>query len=444
MSKSLVFRLFVYSFAFLSFGAALRPLHVAWDAKHHKDFQTRYNEVACLRQGINPFNIWAGIKEHAHYIPLNRYVENHVTLSPSEREMQTEGLDPNSMVHVYTPWQYTFFYPLSLFRIEIAQIFFLLIQILSLGIICTAMFFQGKKLRGSSADGILMASLAVAGGMLGAIKLDTGVGNYGITTAGLAVLMAFLLEKNKEYSAGLCWALMMAKPQIGALFFFPLVFARRYKTIATATVICALATIPPSLMCNESPITLLLNLQEAGSAYFTGTGFFPPPIVLHLAETESMLLRWVMPISALLGMTYCLGISFITKTQNWLLRFTPVALCSMFWTYSLRCDRIMLVFVLYLFVRTCLLHQLNALQWVWIGVAFFMVMLDATILIRGDTFASFLHSFPESISSAWIFRTNWLPLFGFVDSFIRWPFLLVTTTWLLYKERNSGLEPSTT
>lgn len=437
MNDPLVYKHFVIVFSIFSLVAVSKPLYSAWEADYHKDFQTRYNEVMCLREGINPYDIWSENIKHSRYIPLNRYVENYVTLSPSKRANQTEGLDPYAMVHAYTPWQYSYFYPLALIRHENAQLLFLSIQILSLGLICMAMFIQGVNLRGSDVDGLLMASLAISGGMLGAIKLDTGVGNYGITTAALAVLLAFLLDRDKEYLAGLCWALMMAKPQIGALFFFPILFDRRFKTIATTTIICALATIPPSLMCNENPIALILNFKEAGSAYFTGTGFFPPPIIQHLAETENQLLPWVMPISALLGLGYCLGVSFITKTQNWFMRFTPIALCSMFWTYSLRCDRILLVFVLYLFVRTCLLHRLNVLQWAWMGLALIMVMLDVTILIRGDTFASFLHYLPKGISSAWIFRHNWSPLIGNVEAFVRWPFLLVTTTWLLYRDRKA-------
>lgn len=71
-------------------------------------------------------------------------------------------------------------------------------------------------------------------------------GNYGFILLLFSVLMYESLVRGKQIYAGLSWAIMMIKPNVSILFFWPLLFQKKYVAIGVAIAIFLLATLWPA------------------------------------------------------------------------------------------------------------------------------------------------------------------------------------------------------
>ena len=139
--------------------------------------------------------------------------------------------------------------------------------------------------------------------------------------------MSYLLKKDRQVLAGICWGIVMIKPHLGLLFFFPLLFGRKFLTIIVAIAANVLLSIPPSIMCGESPFTMVLDSTKANATgVFCGTFLIPA----FLGIKASLLL----PISMALGAVLSAIISYkIRDNRDWILKLSPVTLFVISWSY---------------------------------------------------------------------------------------------------------------
>ena len=150
--------------------------------------------------------------------------------------------------------------------------------------------------------------------------------NYGLVILGWTLLLYFALDSNHNILAGVIYSFIMIKPQIGILLFFPLLFNRKYKTIAFAVAICLIETCFTSCMLHKSPVELILQIPKIGAPFDKG----------FLAETT---MKIVGPIGQYLvmGVFICLaaGGSYLVRNakEAWV-RFLPALASIPFWTYS--------------------------------------------------------------------------------------------------------------
>ena len=56
--------------------------------------------------------------------------------------------------------------------------------------------------------------------------------------AAMLLLMVTALQHGYDTIAGICWALIMTKPQMGLLFSIPLLWYKKYKTVFVAIFVC--------------------------------------------------------------------------------------------------------------------------------------------------------------------------------------------------------------
>ena len=89
------------------------------------------------------------------------------------------------------------------------------------------------------------------------------------------LLMIRAVWRGWDFTAGACWAFLLCKPQVGAIFIIPLLLKKKYKTIFIAAAICAVMSVPPAIYTKTSPVALLLDMfSNGGSSYIGGLALF--------------------------------------------------------------------------------------------------------------------------------------------------------------------------
>ena len=291
------------------------------------DIDTRYNEVSCSHEGVNPFSVWNQEVVHERYQGLER---------PDKPEERSPG---KAKVHAYPPWHTTFFwwYPwLPRGLVCWGMFVFNIIAFLAVGA-----YFAKRLPLESPWDKALF-------GLCGILPCayvwgsHLATGNYPILVLVLFLLMIALLRRGHDMAAGLCWALMMTKPQMSALAFWPLLLAGKFKTIATAVAVVGAATLVPALVYGESPVELVAQIPRIGAPYMrngVSSGLVAAFGLSGLASYEKFQL-----VVAFVGFLACGALSIVfARSRSWIVRFVPVMLIMPVWTYALPQDRTFLV-----------------------------------------------------------------------------------------------------
>ena len=161
--------------------------------------------------------------------------------------------------------------------------------------------------------------------------------NYGVLVLAAILAMNKALERNHDVCAGMLWAVAMIKPQVGLLFFWPLFWKKRYKTIAVAVTTCLALTVVTSALVNESVLDLILQVPEIGRPYGTS------PLVKRVLTP---LFGGSVP--SVLMVLFFLGVGMVTfmikDKVDFLLLCAPVSLIVPIWTYSQGHDHVILLF----------------------------------------------------------------------------------------------------
>lgn len=163
-----------------------RGLWLPWQTDQDIDLKLRNDEYAIFAERIYPHGLVATAEGH-------HGITNYT---------------------VYPPYAFAIFTPLFSppgYKPDRA-----LFQILSVGALALMAIYGARTLRfaGPAAAALGAAlPLAFSGNFVALCQ-----GQFSIITTGLIVAQLMLLEKGRPVTAGLCWALAMLKPQIGAAF----------------------------------------------------------------------------------------------------------------------------------------------------------------------------------------------------------------------------------
>ena len=280
------------------------------------DFDFRYNEVSAVRSGVDPYLIYSNQVQSDVFC-------SHRPLDPAQAKGKRK-------LDAYTPWSYSFLYPLSFFDEKTAsRIFFFYNVGCSFFMLALALLLA----RQTGLDWE-RSVIAASGAFLTGISIPNclGLQNYSIVLAAWLFLMVFALNSGRDYLAGLCWAVLMTKPQVAVLLFVPLLFQRKYTTILTAVAVCCLGAVPPAILCHTSPLILILDIAKSGMGIVESTLFFPTPVFKVIASFFGK--QTALILSELLGLVICLFFAWrVRMSPRWEILLLPAVLCGMAWTY---------------------------------------------------------------------------------------------------------------
>lgn len=277
------------------------------------DFSLRMNEVACLTDGVDPYDVWSQKVLKLPYYPLT---------SPELR-----SADRWAQINAYTPWEYVVIMPLLLLPRQFAWCVFYLSMIVCVGFL---MFFSYKKGRevGNVWDAVSVATLPLLT-VIHPLFTNLYVGNWTLHVLLAIVGMIFFLNRGKDWQAGVCWALAMVKPQLALLLAVPLLWRRKWKVCIVAVCVCVLASIPAMALTGKSFVALTCEAPAASAYAFYGCGTLPYPLFRLLSvETSGAL-------GMLGGLLLCIVLTWLVRMRaDWTFFLLPAVICSICWTYA--------------------------------------------------------------------------------------------------------------
>ena len=359
MASSARFRFAAIAVLALSFSVFLLPS--TW--RPGCDFTWRHNEVRCLRSGLDPYDVCFLGAESPEYCSV---------FHPEP------GKKP---VNAYSPWQYTWFLPLSHLPLRTAHTVFMLLNLGALALIavlagrmgckCCRGFKSCRGYRSCDDDGkrcntcnfcntcqplqqstlsLVIASAACFLG-LGLVRV-LQVSNYGLLMAAALMLLATVPN-----AGPLALCVLMVKPQIGILFVIPLLLSRRYRTVFGAVLLCGLSVLPAAALCHGNPVQMVLRVVFSGThsirAAEVGTGLLPPPLIAKLSAFAPASV-WL-AVSAVAGFGLCLWGSWrLRKHPDFAVRLLPAATISLLWMQGHFHDRVILALPLAVFATAAL------------------------------------------------------------------------------------------
>ena len=290
---------------------------IAWIAKMGGpgDLRTRTNEILCSHEGINPIRVFNREIETARFKGGNR---------PDFPNEQTDKLT----VHAYPPWHtaYAWFYGSIPFPYVIAFVY--LLSGIALTLIWTVVrgFIPKDRYQGFFLLSFVL--LFIGYPIFNCLRW----GNYSVIIAALAILMYKALEKEKEIVAGFCWALMMTKPQVALLFFWPLFWTCRFRAIVVSIGVCLAATLWPAYVYKESPIDLILQIPSIGAPFVGGY------LRRFVSEDVAKLICNVWMVICFVGCGFCTYL--LRRAKPSYILYLPALVFFPIWTYSQSADHV--------------------------------------------------------------------------------------------------------
>ena len=304
------------------------------------DFGWRYNEALCVRSGVDPYDVCFNAK-------------------PSERFTSVFAAEPGKLpVNAYTPWEYSWMLPLTHLPRETAHTFFLLLNLAALLGIASLAWRRARR------HGLPCPArwIVVAGACFLGISLYRvlQVSNYGLLMAFAAFAMAECLDARREILAGLCWAMVLVKPQIGILLAFPLLLGRHVVALLTGAGFCALSALPAAALCNANPARMVWRVLHSGThsirASEVGTPLLPPELVASLSGIAPPA-AWL-ALSAVIGLSLALALSWrMRRHSDAVARLAPALAVGLLWMPGHFHDRVLLAPVLAWLLVLALNHE---------------------------------------------------------------------------------------
>lgn len=305
----------------------------------HYDFSLRMNELACVRQRINPYDVWS---EKVFLPPY--YPNTHEGAPPSGCSRQ---------VNAYAPWEYVVMLPFSFVPEGVAWTAYCGVMGLSL-LLLLALPWKGK-----AEDGEFLPSAVALLAVAYPIWSNVSVGNFALPVLAASALLAWSLNRGKDTLAGFCWAVAMLKPQIALIFALPLLMRRRWRTIFVAGAACLLLSVAAAILCRASVVDMLLQGPAANTGFFFGCGTWP----YFLCSTETV--DGDIRTGLLVGVGVCAALTaLVRRERDWFVFLMPAAITSCCWTYTQAYSHAMGWFVAFALVRTLLRHPQSRVLWV--------------------------------------------------------------------------------
>ena len=277
------------------------------------DMELRYNEIRCIRAGINPFDIWNGTASSPDFC---RFDAKPLTGAP---------------VHTYPPWEYTLAMPLTFLSQRGAGAAMECLILLFAVLVAAWCFRRGRADTGSWRGGLFCAAAALLTGL--PLHEEFRSQNYYLLCTAATLGLASSLNRGRQVLGGVCWALMMVKPQYGVLFAIPILWRRQFTTLAVAVALCLALAVPPALMTHTPLPDIILQAGRAGSAYFIRSGLIP---AMAFQPINARFPGFPAVLSAILGIGFCLWLTWqMRRRRDWFEFLLPTVFCTTIWTYCL-------------------------------------------------------------------------------------------------------------
>ncbi len=285
----------------------MQPLEEEWLS----DLLYRYNESVCMHEGIDPFEIF------------ERKITSEKYVGHGRPDKPIEPINGRKIVHSYPAWHAAVFWWYGYIPKRVCMAIMASIYLCTLICVCR---WTSRKLTANDSQERMINILFLVITLLYPICGIFRYLNYGLLLLGCCLLLYLALERGHDMLAGIIYSFIMIKPQIGLLLIFPLLFNRKYKTIALAVVICLIETCFTAYMLNKSPIELILQIPKLGAPYSKGV----------IAERT---MKIVGPAGQyiVMGIFICLaagGSYLVRNAQEAWIRFLPAVAFIPFWTYS--------------------------------------------------------------------------------------------------------------
>ena len=369
------------------------------------DIRVAISEIEVLMRGVNPYSVWHG----------DVVIEGY--------KSRGGGGDGDKPVNVHPPWFYTAMLPLGLVppRVASAGQFFLM-----LGCMAYLISFARRKAEKQGVDVDSAKVIGILSVLAIAVPLlqDFCSQNWMLILLAVAALMSACLNmrsRRGDVMAGLCWAVLMIKPQTGLIFAIPLLLRRRFTAFTTAVLACLAMSVPPALMCGTSPIDLILVTPGSNSAQFWGCGTFPSFLTELVPQNVAIV------VGLLVGVVVCTVMTrLVSRYDDWFVFLMPAAVCTMYWTYA-RCYSHAMGWFFFVCIAIAVAKR-PASNTLWILLA--AALLTMTRLYNVIHLASLLPSSPLS-DAKWIDET-----FPLVDTLHSALGLAITVTFCAVLRRN--------
>ena len=285
------------------------------------DFMMRVTEIDCLLRGVNPYDVWHGD------VVMKPYVPNY-----GEPRAAVEGKEGfTEEINAYAPWEYMMMLPFALMPRTLSWVLYFALMLASLG----ALFAVGRsfamRFAGAGRDaGVVVGAAAI---LLAGLPIyqNFHAGNLAVPVLLAAALMAVCLNQGRDALAGVCWAFVMLKPQLGLVFAVPLLMKRKYLTCFVAAALCLVLTVVSSFFCHTSPLDLILQTPAANTFAFMGCGTFPYFLCSCLPGDSDIVAGLAV------GAVLCF---FMTRSlekagfRDWIVLAMPAAVVGAAWSYS--------------------------------------------------------------------------------------------------------------
>ncbi len=405
------------------------------------DFNSRYNEVLCLRAGYDPYDVFTGKVSIPGVVPMSNThadASGKVEALPSFRDFGKRS-HPELEVHAYPPWSYAWLLPWTYVSRETAWLFHLALEIVSFAVL---FLLPCRYLSGFPSSRILRLAFFAAVLNLGKVFPATFLcGNYSTFVAAGALGLCVFLNRNRQIPAGFCLALMMLKPQQGAIFVIPLLLGRRFLTVAVGAVLCLVGALWASTFCDSSVLDLIRHANAAGPVFFNGTALLPTRLLRDIWPNASPTLT--VPLCAVFGLLICTAVSWrVRHCSSWFDRLAPASLCSLFWMVSRTYDYAMLALPIAVLIPILFQARQNVPAWcrraLWCVFPFlFLRNLNRDVGFKAQYLVKVVLS---------QIGVDLAPLFALRSAAAAWcwayqPWFLVPAAWLLAEALNPTRKP---
>jgi len=340
----------------------------AWDAR------MRHNEIQCAHEGVNSFYIWNRSVTHEKYKGLSR--DEYDEEADKKMAAESKGAPKKLTVHSYPAWHTAYLW----FVGWMSEPLFLgfLYTCFGLALVAFWKIISACAPPDSASRWLFFGLLAIP--LPGRILGCFATGNYGLFMALLMFCLISAVDAKRTVYAGILWAVMMVKPQLAILLFWPLLLRKHYVAIGLAVAICVAGTVAISFVYGCSPITLIEQIPAIGAPYTSS----PKAIKFLFEPILGPATKWV----------WSLAIFSLCGIMTWRLRtcgtwwlFLPAILLFPVWTYSQPHDGVA-AWPVYAIIPLLLLstdaledvrHKKMVIAYGWVVISAFFVttMIDA-------------------------------------------------------------------
>jgi len=278
------------------------------------DYDMRMNEIRCVLDRYDPFDIWSEKIDLPPYYSYARPEKASATYT--------------KCVNAYPPWAYAMAYPLAVLPRPFCWFLYLGFNLAVLALLGVAAFRYARSRQLDPADARIVGVASVL--LIGfACASCYQSGNYPIPVLFATLAMVWCLNRGHDALAGICWAFAMIKPQLALLFAVPLLLRRKFLTCTVAVATCVFASIPAMILCRRGFVELVQHGISGSSHIFMGCGTFPGFLCPLVSQGVGIYTGLV------IGAALCVYLTWrAPRSADWFVLLTPATLVATCWTYS--------------------------------------------------------------------------------------------------------------